>query len=194
MIKFKLKLIFIILIYFVGTNKVLSQSNLKIGLNLQAEELYYRPHISYDGLNLPTINFLLTYNFSKNFLAEFNAGYKLPTLDWYLFNGPEIGISISKKIFFNWLYAKINFTVHYNKEGGHAAQTSGDGIYIGLFPLMGVGVDIFTSNNFALNLMFFKLLKEKIGYSYSGVDEYHIDYIYNLSYLIRFGFSFYWNI
>lgn len=194
MSKYKLHIIFVILFFSIGNNTAFSQNKFKIGFNLQAEEIYYNSYRNYDGLNLPTINFLMAYKFSKNFFAEVNAGYKLPTVDGFLFIGPETGISISRKIFFNWLYAKLNFSLHFNKAGGHAAQSSGDGTYIGVFPLIGAGVDIYTSDNFSFNLMLFKLLKEKIGYSYSYFEKYHIDYEYKLSYFIRFGFSLYWDI
>ena len=195
MINLKSVLIIIILFFFAGQNKICSQSNIKLGFNLQAEKLYYR-NSSYSGqLNFPTINFLVSYGFpKKNYIAEFNAGYKLPLFDWVLFNGPETGISLSRKILFDWMYAKINFTLHYNKIGGHAAQSGGDGTYTGLFPLIGAGLDLYKSNNFIINLMYVKLLKEKVGYSYSVDGNYHINKFYNLSFFIRVGISFYWSI
>jgi len=188
-----LRIVFILIAFILlAYNSTFSQSKLKIGFDFRDEIVHQIPGGS--EFQFPSLDFLILYNFSKDYSAEFNAGFKFPMFDLFIV-GPDYGMSIRRTIINNHLYVKCNFTLHYNRGNmGHAAGSGGDLSYEGIFPMIGLGIDINTSENIYFNLIFFKFLKEKIAYSYSDIDKYIITGEYRVPFYLRFGFSFYWDI
>ncbi len=208
----KLFIIFTLFFLFAGFNITFSQSKLQIGFDIRDEyvrEVYtavvkskYNNDNNEYLFELPAIDFLALYSISKDYSLELNAGYEFLHIiipDGFI-TGPVFGISARRKIIDNWLYGRLNFTLHFNRRGGHVSMTGGAQSFETAFPMMGLGVDIYTSENISFNLMFVKLLKEKIAYSFNyGEDkeEQTLEKVigeYKRPYLIKFGFSFYWDI
>ena len=190
----KLNMVFTILLLFIGFNTTRSQSKLQIGFDIRDEYIrevytalfkseYNNNHEEY-FCELPAVDFLALYNMSKNYSLELNVGYDLLNviIPRGQIIGPSGGFSVRRKIFNYCLYGKFSFNLLFNRGSG-------------VLPMLGLGVDIYTSENISFNLMLVKLLKEKIadytpgkGYPEKVFGEIRYPY------LMKFGFSFYWDI
>jgi len=204
----KLNIVLVIFFLLTGYNITFSQSKLKIGFDIR-DEYVHETYANMKGLSrsdkcfeLPAIDFLASYNLSKDYSLELDAGYEFLHIIMPdgLFVGSNFGISAIRNLFNNWVYGRLNFTLHFNRRGGHVSMDGGDQSFESVFPMMGLGVDIYTSKNVSFNLMFVKLLKEKIAYSFDYGDDEKGNIIekrtgeYKRPYFIQFGFSFYWDI
>ena len=193
----KLVTTFFILFIFTSYEFTYSQNKLKVGFDLHSEIFYY--HSQDNSFEVPILDFIAMYKFTKDYSGEFNAGYTLPIIDSWYYVGPDFGISICRNLLNDWLEAKLNFTIHYNTRNGHESGDGGFETFKKFMPLFGFGLDIYTSPNICLNFIFLKPIDEKIYYSYDisrvpGTPWEKVTGIHRVKYFLKFGFSFYWDI
>ncbi|GEM_PF-4145612 len=191
----KLFIVCTIFFFLTGFDITLSQSKLQIGFDIRDEyirKVYiavikteYNTDYTDFLFEFPAIDFLALYKISKYYSLEFNIGYDFLNIlipVEYGIIGPNLGLSVKRKILNNWLDGKLNFNLLFNR----GSRT---------LPMIGLGFDIYTSDDIAFNLMFVKLLKEKVADS--KPDKSFPDKVFgeiHYPYLIKFGFSFYWDI
>jgi len=173
-------------------NFTFSQDKLKIGFDLHYETFYYSRESN--SSEFPTIDLIARYNFMKHYYGQFYVGYTLPIIDSWNYVGPDFGIAVNRNLLNNWLYARLDFMLHYNTRNGHVGTGAGYETFKKFIPLLGFGFDIYTSENICINLLFIKSLDEKLYYSFSYDSGNYVTTIGEMKYFLKVGFSFYWNI